>query len=768
MVKSVIRFRGTLLVLAAVLAVGCYFPASQLHLDRTIETMFAPSDPLLPPYQRLKDVFGGNDIVLCVYDDPQLLAADGVGVRRLEQISRRLESIPGVDGILSLERIIGPEVVDPESPISRNIRNIFEGYTHGADGRTASVACMLSTDPGDVARRREIVSALRDAMHDLPDGLDDGIVTGEPVMMVDAFRFVERDGQRLAQGTTLLLGLVILFLFRSLRWVAISVAVVQLALLLTNGLLSISGLQLTMVSSMLTAVVTVVGVATVVHIIVAIRERRSRGQTPLRAVHGALRQLAVPIFWACLTDAVGFAALLIADVAPVRDFGLMMALGALMVMVSAILLVPGLALWNTPSLRVTSREPGSTWLDARLRRGVRAGIDHPRWVAGSLLGLTALAALGNRQLEIETDFTRNFRSHTNIVKSYELVEARLGGAGVCDIVLPAPQRLTWPYLRAVLHLEDRLREEVRIPDDQGDASGNLQPGLTKVVSLADAIVGASPIDLERVPSRRRDLLVRVGLAVMHDRIPEFYEALSAPDPERPGQSVFRIMIRARERQPAAGKLEIIRQVKAICAEELPETRVDVTGYFVLLTNLVNGILQDQWKTFGLALAGIFLTMGLALRRLSFALIALIPNAVPILLVNGLMGGLGWKVNMGAAMIAAVSLGLSIDSSIHYLLRYQRERRRGASVALALEQVQASVGRALVLATLALIVGFSVLGISEFVPTVYFGVLISLAMLGGLVGNLLWLPFLILVTDRNDEPPGGRSHDIVLDTGDRVA
>jgi predicted RND superfamily exporter protein len=120
----------------------------------------------------------------------------------------------------------------------------------------------------------------------------------------------------------------------------------------------------------------------------------------------------------------------------------------------------------------------------------------------------------------------------------------------------------------------------------------------------------------------------------------------------------------------------------------------------------------------------------------------VPNALPILLLFGAMGWLGVRINMGAAMIAAVSLGLSVDGSIHYVMSYQRARREGFSTDVALQLVQATVGRAAVLATLALVVGFATLCYSDFVPTIYFGVLVSLSMIGGLMGNLVVLPILI--------------------------
>ena len=166
--------------------------------------------------------------------------------------------------------------------------------------------------------------------------------------------------------------------------------------------------------------------------------------------------------------------------------------------------------------------------------------------------------------------------------------------------------------------------------------------------------------------------------------------------------------------------------------------------------MIESLLRDQWTTFGVAAVAILTMMAVAFRSVSLAVATLVPNALPVLVLFGAMGWLGIRVNMGAAMIAAVSLGLSVDGSIHYVMSYQRSRRGGMSVDEALQTVQSIVGRAAVFATLALVVGFATLCFSEFVPTVYFGALVSLSMIGGLVGNLMVLPLLIRVVEPKNE------------------
>ena len=731
--------------IAVLLAAAAIFTAGPVEFDRSIENMFAPSDPLMGPYRKLKRTFGGNEIAMAVYRDDELLADDGSGIERLIVLSRELAGVDGVKAAISLDQPLGPmKIVRPDDPVADRTRRLFQGYTHSVDGKLAAIVCMLEpeSDPGSNDRQKTI-HRIRSIVQERPSGM----VAGEPVMVTDGFRYVEQDGRKLGGTTTLLLGLVILVCFRSLRWVLVPLVVVQFALLVTRAVLFWSGMRLSMVSSMLTAIVTVVGVAAVIHVIVRFRQSRLDGLLPDESLSQVGRLLLGPVFWACATTTAGFASLMLAEVGPVRDFGIMMAIGTLMVLLSMGLVLPTLVLagrFDTDPRRAW----GERFLDSGLDRVIRGVGRRPKTLGLIALGLTAAVGFGVLRLEVETDFTRNFRADSRIVRSYEIVETRLGGAGVWDVVLPAPERLDWDYLSKVRKLEDRLREEIVIegPD------GTKRAGLAKILSIDDALTATSPIDIGKVPTGLfRNATLHAGLRKMRSRIPALMDALHAEDPDHPGHYYYRIMLRAGERQPSAQKQGLIRSVRRIALEEFPPTSTspgaETTGFFVLLTNLIDSILHDQWLTFGVATLGIGLVMLLALRSLSLAAVTLVPNVLPIVVVTGLLGWADLRINMGAAMIAAVSMGLSIDSSIHYVTAFRRERREGRRVDESLAAVHQTVGRAMVFSTLALIVGFAVLGTSQFVPTIYFGVLVSLAMLGGLAGNLILLPVLLKLVER---------------------
>lgn len=731
-VGRLLRWRWPLLGLGLVLAAVAWHQSGRLEFDRSVENMFATDDPLLGPYRLEKRVFGGNEVVLVAYVDPDLMTTAGMG--RLEGLADELAALRGVDSVLSLGRgPLGDQIIAGH-PLAESLLKLYEGYTVGADRQTTAIVCVLAPTR---APRGETLDAIRAI---LGRHAPDGVVVGVPVMVVDGFRYLERDGWLLGIVSVLLLVMVIVACFRSLRWVLIPLAVTQWTLLATKAVLAASRLHLTLVSSMLGANITIIGVATTVHIIVRYRELRDEGLEVEPALQRAITELAGPIFWACATDTIGFGSLLLSRVGPVHDFGLMMVIGSALVILSMLLLIPGLALAGR-----SHSDPRRAWgehhLDASLRSISSSLVRRPRtWAAASAL-VTVAAALGYTRLQVETDFISNFRSDSPLVHSYEFVESRLGGAGVWDCLAPFTGPLDWAQIERIRRLETRLREEVRVRD----AQGRDVPGLTKVMSIVDALDAATLGQLDRLPmASLREQVIAAGLAQVEARYPAMFHSLVAADPDRPGTRYVRIMLRSLERQPADAKRSAIDQARAIAQQEFPGA--DVTGFFVLLTRLIDSTTRDQWLTFAASTGGIFLMMVVAFRSIPLALIALVPNALPIFVATGLWGWLNLKVNMGAAMIAAVSMGLSVDSSVHYITVYLARRRAGDDFRAALDAAHQTVGRAMVFSTLALVVGFSALSLSEFVPTIYFGVLVGITMLGGLAGNLVVLPLLLTLLE----------------------
>jgi len=406
--------RVWLALIAVVLTALAVRQSKHLEFSRSIDTMFDRSDPALVPYQRMTRAFGSSEVVLAAYDDPELFTPGGIA--RLRALAAELEAVPGVASTTSLANTpLGDSIIDLDRGLTagwaRRLVELLEGYVVGPDHRTAAVACVLEPPPAaaDTQRKQAVsragtIDSLRERMASMPAGT----VAGEPAMLRDGFAMLERDGNLLGTGSGLLAGAVLLACFRSLRWLVVPLAVVLVSLWTTRGLLAVAGLKLTMVSTMLSAMVTVVGIGTVTHVIVEYRRLRGLGTPPDAALRSTLTRLFWPVAGAMATDVIGFGSLTASNVGPVHDFGIMTSIGAAMVLVAVGLVVPFLALAGR-----FDPDPRMAWGEGVLERGldalVRRIVLHPLPILAAAAAITVVCTAGMRWLTVETDFTRNFR-----------------------------------------------------------------------------------------------------------------------------------------------------------------------------------------------------------------------------------------------------------------------------------------------------------------------------------------------------------------------
>lgn len=797
-----VAWRLPLALLGLVILAAAWPLSAGLRMNRTIDQMFAPDDPGLLAYQELRDAFGGNAVVMLVYRDNELFTPAGIG--RAKGLTERVKSVPGVRGVLSIDElnnvlgVIRPAglgraadaqaapLLRDRDPVAREFDRLFVGYTHSSDHKLGSIVALL--DVSDQQRGfADAVRGLGEITRDMPPGTTDAVLVGEPVLLEQGFDLIQRDGERLAWLTVALLSPCVLLLIRSLRFVVLQAIVILWSVAVTRALLKLLGFELSLVSSILTALVTVIAVTSVIHLGSAQRAFRQRGYRIKTATTRAIAWIMPPIFWACATDAAGFISLSLSGIAPVREFGVMMAIASMAVFVAILLFTPLMITGGSQRFDALRRfgqrfDPKTVGgIGYRIRKGALrlavVMVRHRRAMIALTALLLGIVFLGVNRLEIESSFLRNFRQSSPLVSAYQMVESEFSGAGVWDIVLDAPDSLSGRYMDQVRDLEGRLRT-IEIDGQR----------LTKVLSLADADKIASSITLLRFapPSAR--------LAGMRTAIPEFSDALlvprkpkpptadqsspsTTPNPDdaaphnapaaEPHQRKLRIMLRSHEHIPAETKIAMIREVERVVQEQTsspqwaacfdaaqPSRPGRVTGYYVLLARVVSQLIGDQWLCLLLSAVLVWSLLVLAMRSFTLASIALIPNILPVLAVLAILGALGIKMNMGAAMIAAVSIGLSIDGSVHFVSNYQRKIARGRTPLHATLYAQKQIGLPLLMATIALVVGFSVLAMSEFVPTATFGILTAAALVTGTLTNLTLLPALLggRSTSLNTAPP----------------
>lgn len=745
-VLLLIRIRNYLLI-AAVVAVMAGIPLSErLQFDQRIEAFFAPSNPDIQILQQSRLDFGNNEFVIVAWteqklfgyedvdDEPEsldeILAVDFLPIlsapakERIRSVSDQLGEIPGVAGRETQHLASLLDLAPKLTPLRRSMLRLFEGTLVGKDGRTTGIALQLLPEEESGIPRQATIKAIRLVASSIGGEV---AVAGEPVQVLDMFQMVSEDGRVLFLVSLALLSAVLAVLFRRIRWVLLPVGVVLSSVIVTRAVLVLVGAELSMVSSMLSSLVTVIGIATCMHVIVHYRDLRtevSGDQETLpeqrRTIAArTLSDMAAPVFWTCLTTGIGFASLFVSQITPVRSFAVMMCLATGVVFVMCLMLIPA-ALASGSRLRNPARVPLEAWLDSALSTTCHLVEKRPI-LSGAISFLAfAIAIPGIINLQVETDFSRNFRDSSEIVRSLKFVESRLGGAGSWEISFDTPEKLTDEFLESIKQLTEELRTCL------GAESGTRVLSLTDVSDLPPRIFG--PVKTLMRLKRRQPQLIEA-----------FYQE---------SRQKMRIVLRSFEQQSSEAKANQIQQVRDCVVgffEKHPEleqrSQPSASGLFVLLAELINSLLQDQLVSFIVACAGIGLAVSIAFGSLRIGIISLFPNVFPIAIVMGILGWIGMPVNIGTAMITSVSMGLTVDSTIHYIMAFERARKT-MSVTDALLVAHTGAGRAVVLAHLALVVGFLVLTASRFIPLVYFGALLSLSMAGGIFGDLVLLPLLL--------------------------
>lgn len=742
-IDRLVEFKNWLLTAASLLILISIPIASRLSFDQTIESFFPPDNSDIQILRQTRQDFGGDEFVIVAWPQGNLIRTnpDGDFAELSEEAASKIRSL--VEEFAKLDGIDAQRTRDlasllQKSPRNRNTRRamlkLFEGILVSPDQSTTAIVLQLK--PADQSRvsRNEIIRSIHTTAARLQP---DAAIAGEPVQIQEMFDLVERDGNVLYLASLGVLSLMLFVIFRHVRWVLASIGIVIGSVTCTRAALVVFGSQLSMVSSMLNSLVTIIAISTTTHIIVHYRELRIHDQLDANAaMKQTFRELWHPVFWTVVTIAVGFAALLVSEIIPVRSFAIMMTVGTLMVLLLILLVMPA-AFASGSMVPIPGRVRLEGRLDLVLDRMAHYIDRHPVATTMVCVVLTLATAPGLFVMQVETDFSRNFRESSPILQSLKFVESHLGPAGTWDVSFDVPESLSNEFLEQTKQLTDKLKalRDEGVPLD--------------VLSLNDAIdvpprLGAATKRLDQVRRRQKDLVD----SFYNDERHRMRIVLRSPEQQTTEKKLAQI---ARVREVVAAHFQEIADVREAAAGKDGDRTATVSagtptasGLFVLMARIIDSLLADQMKSFIGASIGTVICMAIAFRSLRIGIISLVPNVFPIALVTGLMGLLQIPVNIGTAMIASVSMGFTC--SVHYFEVFQRTLPT-LGVTGALQAAQSGVGKAVVLAHIALVAGFMVLTVSEFIPLVYFGAILSLSMVGGLISDLVLLPLLLRWTTR---------------------
>ena len=604
--------------------------------------------------------------------------------------------------------------------------------------------------------RHQDIAAIR-AVMDSYRGNAELFLGGISMITDDLISFIKKDLIIFGLGVLFFLILTLGIIFRNKRWIILPILCCASSAVAMMGLLGMFGWRVTVISSNFISLQLIVTMAITIHLIVRYRillvDNPEDGQR--RLILDTVRQMMTPCLFAALTTIAGFGSLLFCDILPVKTFGWMMIAGIIVSLLLTFIVLPaGLML-------LEKKNPPGPQKTRYSLTSILAGFTEAHGtiilIAGSILAI--FSAFGISRLVVENSFIDYFKETTEIYRGMKIIDQKLGGTTPLDVIIelkadePSAASKT---VASTAENDDEFSEfdEFEEAEDEGkywftaDKMARIKiihdyletlPEIGKVLSLstmlkiAEKLNSGKPLDnfqlallYRELPAKFRDMVLNPYVSVEHNQL--------------------RFSLRVKDSEKSLKRNQLIEKIRHDLIEKLGlgKDQVHLTGMLVLYNNMLQSLFKSQILTLGIVvsvLMGMFL---LLFHSIKIVMIAIIPNLLAVAAVLGVMGWLNIPLDMMTITIAAISMGIAVDNTIHYIYRFKKEFLNERNYIITLHKCHGSIGYAMYYTSVTIIIGFSILVLSSFLPSIYFGLLTGLAMFIALIASLTLLPQLLVV------------------------
>lgn len=768
-------------VILLVLAVGAvllgrHVPDLEVHAGTSV--LLNADDPDLAYYERTRPMWGYDEYAMVAMTHADWITPEGVAL--LERVVEALRAVPHVSSVVSildvplLRQQPGPffdpakvptlssESLDYERAREEIVEHTqAKGNLISPDGRTLGLLVYLAipedmrtldpewaalkaeTDPTPemrrrmaeleprlraanealTARRTEMIEGLRTTVARLEPELAEPVrLSGISFINISIKEHLNHDLETFGIASFLLFTLGFLLVYRRTRFVVMPILTCLLPVVLVLGAMSVLDMKLTVVTANLPVLLFTLMLPYTVYFVERYRERRSLfpDESGHTSTAEAARTIFVPCLFSCTTTIAGFLALLTSRTKPVHDFGQMTAAGMAVGLVVVFLAIPSMSRPLAPMrVEASGVQTGSRWL---VRLFERVSLRAPLLVVIASVFVLGVSIWGASRLSAQSKFTEYFRPESAVYQGLEYIDQEMGGTTPLEVILTAKEDMYFLKPDGLKALEAVQAYFATVPE-----VGNVR----SIATLVDEIKKKNPNIVPLMPMFAKHAMVR---AVTKEYADEAYRT-------------SRVLVRFRETAPTLDRnviLEGLREHLAT-APELEDVEARETGVFLLYANMLNTLMRTQQETFLYVVIAIYVMLIVLFRSPVLALLLLVTQVLPAVVMLGAMGWLGVPLDVITVMIASIAMGIGIDAAIQYTHRFRGELAEDGDHRAALSRTHATIGRAIWIATSVIIAGFCVLTLSQFRPSIYFGLFTAIAMLMSQLAALTVLPSIFLLT-----------------------
>lgn len=710
-------------------------------------------------YYEAREDWGTDEFaVLCVTADDWFTPA---GIARLREIDADLKRSPFVASTVSVLDIPLLRQEPDQKPnllfLARGIKTLRDddadlaraaeeltghelavGNLLSADGRSLNVIAYLdwsknpdgTLTPDINTRRTELVAGVRKVAAKWDQRLDHPVrLSGIPIIQITLYDNMRDDMIVFGVASFLLFTLAFLVAYRRLRFVLIPIACCLIPPVVMVGGMACFGHSIGFVTSNMPVLLFVLMLPYSVYFIERYRERRIRHpeEDGFASTLAALRAIALPCAYSCATTLAGFFALGLSDIIPIRDFGQTMTVGIALGFCLVFLFLAAISR-PLPGLVIRGKT-SHTYEQSRglVRLLERLALARPGLIVAASALVLAGAVAGTLRLSAEGKFTSYFWPHSEVYQGLEFIDQTMGGTTWIEVVLTSDEKGHFRSDEGLRQIELAQQYFDRVPE-----TGNIM----SLVQVRDEI--RKTLRPEWFPKLSDGNLLRLIRLASSDLVTQTTSA---------DYRSSRVTVRMMETAPSLNRNEILDGLDAYLADNRASfdgLKVEITGVFPVYTQMINQLLIGQKQSILIVAGAVFLMLLLLFRSPVLAFLVLVPQAVPAAVVLGIIGWAGIPLDLVTVMIASIAIGVGIDATIQYTLRFRAELKATGDPREAVRRAHSTIGRAIWVATTIIIAGFAILILSNFFPSVWFGLFTALAMLISQLATLTLLPSLLLL------------------------
>ncbi|MGB1805182.1 MAG: efflux RND transporter permease subunit [Candidatus Pseudothioglobus sp.] len=715
-------------------------------LDASSESLSLDGDNNLELYFATQETFGSDESLVISYSvkDGTILSKDQIiSLRSLRDDLLELEGVNSVVSILDVSLFQSPPLslvelasevytIDngkaDQSLISKEFKNspLYSNNLVSADLKTTALLIPLANDDPRIIIDDEVLRLLIEKIRLTMDAYRDEATLylgGVPMIRNDVIDFIKSDLVVFSLAVILTMTIMLTILFRKIRWVLIPITISVIGALFMTGLISSIGWKVTVISSNFFSLLLVMTLSVIIHLVVRYREisNQNLDQNNSETIRQTLNQMIRPCLYTVITTIAAFASLTASHVQPVIDFGLMMSIG---VTVAFVLSFIGFAIFM-----MLLKQPKSSQESKKSFALEKLALVADKKGKSIILSCTVIALIstfGLSKLSVENSFINYFKKDTEIYQGLNFIDKELGGTIPLEIVFNDLASAYWAdaSLREDFHGIHNYLEQI--------------PSIGKVLSIDTFMQVLKEANNGKTPN---GFLLTLG----KNNMPDFAKSQVLKPHISDVTDQIRIVARVKETMNGLERNQLILDIKKSLVENFYFDEGDFyfTGTFSLYNNLLQSLFSSQIKTIFTVFSIIFVLFVIVFRSISVALIAVIPNTLPSLIILGLMGLMGIPLDIMTITIAAIAIGIGIDNAIHYISRFKTELLVDGDFVSSMYRAHNSIGVSMFYTAATVAIGFVVLILSHFIPSIYFGIFMAIAMLSAVIVNLTLLPKLLI-------------------------